>query len=177
MLGGLDREGAGVEGFLRIDRADRADIAARHVAQRIDARPLARQAFGQRMLEGRRQIAARQLDVAMRVALELVRRHEALDQRPCRPRCDTPSDTATMQRLWRSSVARTSSMKRGTENGALRHVDEMRAAVLVEPPGCGRGGQEAGMAAHDDADIDAGQRAEIEIDAEEGAGDELGRPR
>ena len=29
------------------------------------------------------------------------------------------------------------------------------------------------MPAHDDADIDAGQRAEIEIDAEEGAGDEL----
>ena len=30
------------------------------------------------------------------------------------------------------------------------------------------------MAAHDDADIDAGQRAEVEIDADEGAGDELG---
>lgn len=31
------------------------------------------------------------------------------------------------------------------------------------------------MPAHDDADIDAGQRAKIEIDGQEGAGDELGR--
>ena len=31
------------------------------------------------------------------------------------------------------------------------------------------------MPPHDDADIDAGQGAEIEVDAEKGAGDELGR--
>ena len=51
----------------------------------------------------------------------------------------------------------------------------MRAVVLLVAPGGGGSGQEAGVAAHDDADIDAGQGAEIEIDAAEGAGDELAR--
>ena len=31
------------------------------------------------------------------------------------------------------------------------------------------------MLAHDDADINAGQRADIEVDRQEGAGDEFGR--
>ena len=90
---------------------------------------------------------------------------------------ETPSDTATMQRLWRSSVCLHIVDEARHREAALGHVDQVRAAVLVEPPGRGGGGQEAGMPAHDDADIDAGQRAEIEIDAEEGAGDELARPR
>ncbi len=39
---------------------------------------------------------------------------------------------------------------------ALGHVDEVRRAVGVHPPGRRGCGEEARMPAHDDADIDAG---------------------
>ena len=79
-----------------------------------------------------------------------------------------------MQRLCLSSVRAHVVDEARHREGALRHVDQMRAAVFVEPPGGGRGGEEAGMAAHDDRHIDAGQRAEIEVDRQERAGDEFG---
>ena len=57
-------------------------------------------------------------------------------------------------------------MKRVDSESPLRHVDQMRRVVGPALPGGGDAVEEAGMAAHDDADIDAGQGAEIEIDAD-----------
>ena len=169
----LDGEGAGIEGFLGIDRADHRDGAARHVAQRVDAGPLARQALGTapaRRRAPRSVPDSLTLPCASRSSRSAGTRLST-SERPSS--VETPSDTATMQRLWRSSVLRHIVDEARHREAALRHVDQMRAAVPVKPPGRSGCGQEAGVAAHDDADIDAGQRAEIEIDAEEGAGDEL----
>ena len=109
----------------------------------------------------------------MRVALQPLFRHDGLDQRTpvLRRHAFGNGDDATLVtgELGTHIVEETR-----RREGPLGHVDQVRAAVLVEPPGCRGGGQEAGMPAHDDGDIDAGQRAEIEIDRQEGAGDELG---
>ncbi len=57
--------------------------------------------------------------------------------------------------------------------GALGHVDEVRAVVGVLLGEGGSGGQEACVAAHDDADIYAGDGAVIEVNAGESLGDEF----
>ena len=56
----------------------------------------------------------------------------------------------------------------------LGQVDQVRAVVRVHARQRGGGGQEAGVAAHDDVDLDARQRAVVEVVAHERQGDELG---
>ena len=57
---------------------------------------------------------------------------------------------------------------------ALGQVDEVRAGAFVGAGEGGGGGQEAGVAAHDDVDLDARQRRVVEVVAHEGLRDELG---
>src|ERR1700732_4926052 len=56
----------------------------------------------------------------------------------------------------------------------FRRVDQMRGIVGRLLPARGAGGEEAGMAAHDDGHIDAGHGAKIEIYADKGISDEGG---
>jgi hypothetical protein len=56
----------------------------------------------------------------------------------------------------------------------FRRVDQMRGIVGRLLPARGGGGEEAGMAAHDDGHIDAGHGAKIEIYADKGISDEGG---
>ena len=57
---------------------------------------------------------------------------------------------------------------------ALGQVDQVRAGPFVGAGEGGGGGQEAGVAAHDDVDLDAGQRRVVEVVAHERLRDELG---
>jgi len=54
------------------------------------------------------------------------------------------------------------------------HVDEMGAIFIVLAGQNGGGGEEAGMAAHDDVNLDAGQGAVVVVVAHDGGGDEPG---
>ena len=110
-------ESASLEGLLLIHRRDRGDVAPGHKAQCVHPRALARQGFGQHVLKGAGEIGARQLQIAMRVALELIGRHETFTS--ARLSAAThPPNRATMQRLWRSmSVSRRHERVR---HGALR---------------------------------------------------------
>jgi hypothetical protein len=58
--------------------------------------------------------------------------------------------------------------------GAFGDIDEVRAVVFVGAAKNGRGGEEAGVASHDDVDLDALKRAVVEVIAHEGLRDELG---
>ena len=58
---------------------------------------------------------------------------------------------------------------------ALGQVDEMRPVVGKFARQRRGGGEEAGVAAHDDRDIDARQRGVVEVGAHEGLGDEARR--
>src|SRR5690606_29401425 len=57
--------------------------------------------------------------------------------------------------------------------GTLRHVDQVRGAFGIHRPGGRCRGQKTCMSAHDNADINAGQRVEVEINTEEGPCHEL----
>ena len=61
------------------------------------------------------------------------------------------------------------------DEGALGQVDQMRAVVRVLARERRGGGEEAGVAAHDDGAIDALQRGVVEIGAHEGLRDEARR--
>ena len=58
--------------------------------------------------------------------------------------------------------------------GALRHIDEVRTIVVVLATEGGSSGEEAGVTAHHDTDVDALERAVVEVDAGECLSDETG---
>lgn len=57
---------------------------------------------------------------------------------------------------------------------ALWEVDEVGAVVKIFLGEGGGGGEEAGVAAHDDAEVDAAEGAVVEVDTHECLGDEAG---
>jgi hypothetical protein len=71
-------------------------------------------------------------------------------------------------------MASTSSRNWTTRERLFRCVDQMRGIVGRLLPARGGGGEEAGMAAHDDGHIDAGHGAKIEVYADKGISDEGG---
>ena len=59
--------------------------------------------------------------------------------------------------------------------GDFGQINKVRSGIGALAAEGGGGGQEAGMAAHDDVDLDPLERAVVEVIANEGLGDELGR--
>jgi hypothetical protein len=107
----------------------------------------------------------------MRVALDLVGQHEAFHQRPAFRRRHPLRHRNGAALVPVHRAFHVVDEARVIE-GPFGDIEQMRACILVNPPGGCRRGQEAGMPAHNDADIDARQSPEIEIDGQEGAGHE-----
>ena len=82
-----------------------------------------------------------------------------------------------MQRPWCSKVCLHVGQELVDDEGALGQVDQMRAVVGIFARERRGRGEEAGVPAHDDRDIDAFQRRIVEIGAREGLGDEARRGR
>ena len=166
-----DREGADVKGFPAVELADRTVKAARQIAEGVDPGAHLGELPLDPLLQGQAEISAGKLEVAVGVALPATWRDQVFGQRAAGFGGDSfrhGDHTA--------AVARDGSIDVGKQlverERNLGHINQMRAVTRVMPPSGGRGGEEPGVAAHDDADIDARQRAKVEIDAEEGLGHE-----
>ena len=145
---------------------------ARQVAERIDADAHLGECLRQRALDGDAEVAAGELHIAVRVALE--RLADGFEERPpvLRLHALRHRDDAAAVAVPHGGDVVDEALHR---EAPLRHVDEVRSVGLALPPRRSGGGEEAGVPAHDDGEIDAGHRAEIEVEGEEGAGDEPGR--
>ena len=174
-MGVLHRLFADLSGLTLIDVGDAAEERALEITQRVAAHPLdvqvaldvARQQVGQ--LAG-----AGELDVAVGVGLDAFGQlgGDGLAR-------------AVVDALGHGDHAAAQAVmdfldvgNKGVEiESALRRIDEVRAVVVVLAPKRRGGGEEAGVAAHDDADVNPRQGPVVQVYPGKGAGDEARRGR